>query len=241
MKRLIFTILGVLIFSVLFSQSSLNIRAFIDGRDQIIIKGSVIQWLHFSSCAPGRLSFQNLPTYINNTAWYPVWPDIPNAENRQKCFSSVYSELNPPLPSKTETYYLTKISGTGGMFIVQQPNDTNKFTLIIEFEDTLPPGAQWYETTIEWKSTNVSEFENNIQKKFSFYPNPTSGIINLQIKKSSNYQIQILNYNGLILEIFPAPIIAENFQIDISKYPTGMYFIKVESADDYYWGKIIKY
>lgn len=177
MKKHVLSLICILIVTASLGQTSIKIRAFIDGRDQMIIKGSTVQWLHYTYAAPGRLSFQNFPTYLNDVAWFPDWPDIPNAENRQKCYSSVFTDLNPALPSSTEFYNLTKISGTGGMFIAQQPRDTNEYTLIIEFDDAIPVGAQWYETIIELKRTDNEDINNTSKNSLVIYPNPTSGQI----------------------------------------------------------------
>jgi hypothetical protein len=241
MKKLVISLICILLVSTSFGQASIKIRAFIDGRDQIIIKGSTIQWLHYTYAAPGRLSLQKLPTYLNDVAWYPDWPDIPNAENRQKCYSSVYSDLIPALPSSAEFYYLTKISGTGGMFIAQQPRDTNKYTLIIEFDDYLP-GAQWYETTIESKSTYNDDINVALEDDLVIYPNPTSGVINffLPYNKKNNC-VKIFNSNGKVLKSVEFSQGTINAKLDISEYLPGIYFLKIDTDDKTDCRKIIKY
>lgn len=240
MKKLVLSLICILLVSTAFGQSYIKIRAFIDGRDQIIIKGSTVQWQHYTYSAPGRLSFQKLPTYINDIAWFPDWPDIPNAENRQKCFSSVYSDLTPALPSRSEFYYLTKISGAGGMFIAQQPTDTNKYTLIIEFDDYLP-GVQWYETTIELKSTYNDDINNALVNNLVIYPNPTSGLIKFSLPYNKNNCVKIINSNGKVLKNVEFRQGTVNAELDISEYLPGIYFLKIDTDDKTYCRKIIKY
>src|SRR5512136_271110 len=69
---------------------TIEIRADIDGRSQLILRGNTAQWHHFDAAAPGRQLFTNFPTTINGVDWYPIWPDKPDAENREcYCFSDV--------------------------------------------------------------------------------------------------------------------------------------------------------
>ena len=78
---------------------SLTIRAYIDGYSQLVIQGSNVYWHHIRAAAPGRLSLVDEPSYLNGAEWYPVWPNIPDAENRDcNCDSSAVSDLIPALP-----------------------------------------------------------------------------------------------------------------------------------------------
>jgi hypothetical protein len=64
---------------------TIDIQAFIDGRDQLIIQGNTLQWDHIDYAAVGRYLGANEPTIItttlngvtqlNQTDWYPTWPE----------------------------------------------------------------------------------------------------------------------------------------------------------------------
>jgi hypothetical protein len=82
-------------------QIAIEIHADIDGRSQLILHGDTAQWHHFDFAAPGRQLFTNYPTTINDVDWYPNWPDVPDAENRDcNCFSDVFAGVVPPLPAQ---------------------------------------------------------------------------------------------------------------------------------------------
>ena len=69
---------------------SLNIRAYIDGRSQLILQGNTVHWHHIDFVAPGRWGADE-PTYLNGLGWHPIWPDVPNPENGGcGCDSSSY-------------------------------------------------------------------------------------------------------------------------------------------------------
>jgi len=223
-----------------YGQAGLKIRAFIDGRDQIIISGSTVQWLHFDNSAPGRLSFQNLPTYINDVAWYPYWPNIPDAENRQKCFSSSFSNLSPALPLLAQNYLLNKIQVRENISIIQQPNDTNKFTLIIEFNDNITHGAEWYNVSIDLTTNVINVHDISLLEKFKIYPNPTNGVFEILINEfnGSDYKIVIANSTGSIIK---TELMQKNsVQLDLSKYSAGLYYIKLITNKEIYQFKLIK-
>lgn len=114
----------------------IRISALIDGRSQLILRGDRAQWHHLDFAAPGRLWFANEPTVINGQRWFPVWPDTPDAENRDcNCFSDWFTGVFPPVPQTATQYDLRLIQSRSRAAIIQQPTASNDFTLIIEFDD----------------------------------------------------------------------------------------------------------
>lgn len=87
----------------------LNVRALIDGRSQLIVQGNTVHWHHLDDAAPGCWEGANEPTYLNGIAWYPIWPDIPDPENRDcDCDSSTYVGV-PTLARQDQTVSLTLV------------------------------------------------------------------------------------------------------------------------------------
>jgi hypothetical protein len=126
----------------------LHVRAYIDGVSHLIVKGDTVTWHHMEFDAPGRWDGHNDPTYINETEWYPSWPDLPTASNINcNCDSSTLSGIFPALPA--EEQIVTVNLNQGYMVsIVQQPKASNEYTLIIEFNDAAPGGASWYDIVV---------------------------------------------------------------------------------------------
>lgn len=72
-------------------------------------------------------------------------------------------------------------------------------------------------------NTDINETDNN--EEISIFPNPTSGIVN--IKNTKNQKVDVYNMQGVkIIEINDASKIET---IDLSKYTSGSYCIKVGS------------
>jgi len=72
---------------------------------------------------------------------------------------------------------------------------------------------------------------------FSVYPNPSNGVFRINSKSTTEiYGIQIFNINGGF--VYHAKSSSEI--IDISNYPSGVYFIKIETSEGIVTQKIIK-
>lgn len=132
------------------SFTALRIRAYIDGYSQLVIRGNTVYWHHIGSDAPGRWSVDNHndPTILNGVEWYPTWPDIPDAANRDcNCDSSMFTGLTAALPDN-QRFALNLIQARHSAYISQQPSTDNNYTLIIDFDDGPPGGAEWYEVEV---------------------------------------------------------------------------------------------
>jgi hypothetical protein len=123
----------------------LHVEAWMDGRSNLIISGTSVHWHHIEYAAPGRESFVNLPTKLATTDWFPVWPDVPNAENRDcNCDSSTYAELPTAIPRVASTTKLTITQVRRTPTVRQLPAAANDYTLIVELTDVGALGAAWH-------------------------------------------------------------------------------------------------
>jgi choice-of-anchor C domain-containing protein len=146
------------------SEITIAIVADIDGRSQLVLHGNTAQWHHFDFAAPGRQEGTNFPTTINNIDWHPIWPDIPDAENRFcGCLSDVLSGVTPTLPTQPTDVSLQILSvvrddpqyPAGTVAIVQFPTLNNNFTTIVEFDDNGPPGSAFYDVRVRFTAPSL--------------------------------------------------------------------------------------
>ena len=90
------------------------------------------------------------------------------------------------------------------------------------------------ETNIE-----VSIEENNQSPNFKVYPNPTYNMINLETKKAQQFHVKILDSRG---QLVYSTIIEEQISsLDLSSYPSGVYFISLQDDNETHSIKVIKY
>ena len=109
-------------------------------------------WHHIQFAAPGRETFTNLPTKLDAVEWQPVWPDLPDAENRDcDCDSSAFAALPTALPGVPSTVTVTHLLGrrTTTPSVLQAPAAANNFTLILEFTDVGLSGSDIYATQVD--------------------------------------------------------------------------------------------
>lgn len=98
--------------------------------------------------------------------------------------------------------------------------------------DNISPSANLQVS--ETITSSVADVEANTMQLKS-YPNPTQGLITVELEAKSfaAYKIQVVDFLGKTLENrnFDAHQGANNFQLDLSNYPTGMYFIYVNGEN----------
>jgi hypothetical protein len=142
---------------------TLDIRAFVDGRDLLIIRGNTLQWDHRDFAAVGRIkmadgSGRNDPTVISTSLngvavladynWYPEWPEPVPAEIRYPAYSSVFSLLSPDFPLLDYAPSLHVVSARDRLSVNVLPSAANGYAFILDFNDNPSGGAAWYEARI---------------------------------------------------------------------------------------------
>jgi hypothetical protein len=129
---------------------NLKIRAYVDGLSNLVITGNSVYWHHLVHVVPGREGASNEPTYVNGTAWLPIWPDLTNEDNADcNCISSTYTGV-PTLASQDQVVLLTVITARNTVSIIQQPNANNHYALIVQFDDRPQYFASWYEINLTY-------------------------------------------------------------------------------------------
>lgn len=79
-------------------------------------------------------------------------------------------------------------------------------------------------------STGINE-ANISEQNFNLYPNPANETLNISIHESKKAQIQIFNTMGMLIKEFE--ISQQSLQINISDFPSGLYFIQNKSQPQY--------
>ncbi|MDQ3192158.1 MAG: M12 family metallo-peptidase, partial [Bacteroidota bacterium] len=82
---------------------------------------------------------------------------------------------------------------------------------------------------------NTTSLDENSKKQLKIFPNPAKETVNISGINSNTKAIKITDLQGRLLSTISS-FDAEIISINISAFPTGMYFIQIESDDasDYY-------
>lgn len=119
------------------------------------------------------------------------------------------------------------------------------FTLIKDMTHEYPNGANYPLSApkIFWEFfkqsvvTSTNEFENR-DEKINIYPNPSDGILNI---KAANTKIERLDiYNSQGSKLLKVNQLKETYQMDLTQYPDGIYFIQLKTSYGNFTKKWIK-
>jgi hypothetical protein len=73
--------------------------------------------------------------------------------------------------------------------------------------------------------TSIETMETDI---FSVYPNPTTGVIQINLKNDKYKEVLIMDLSGRVM--FERPLTEIKTTIDVSKLSSGIYFVKVQNV-----------
>lgn len=74
--------------------------------------------------------------------------------------------------------------------------------------------------------------------KLNIYPNPSDGIINIDIENSNNAIMEIYDVNGMLL--YSRQLKSKSEKTDISDLPKGVYMVKVKQDNSVDVRRVVK-
>ena len=82
----------------------------------------------------------------------------------------------------------------------------------------------------------------SLSDKFTVYPNPGIGRLQISLSKelAGDYQIEIFNELGHRIQSVQQNAQIRTLDLDISGYPAGVYLIKLTSKGESYFSKVVK-
>lgn len=139
-------------------------------------------------------------------------------------------------------------------------NGTDTITFRTDFQDanylggTIPTGAQKItgicatfnnlpQITARNKKDMVSNDTPNIANetgvavKFSVYPNPTDGMLNVELAEGGQFSLFVYNTNGL--QLMRRDGLVDNARVDLSGLAHGMYIVELRTAEGVVRTKVV--
>ena len=104
--------------------------------------------------------------------------------------------------------------------------DNDQDLLITGFNNDYIPSIKLYRNT---SSPNVNVNENSSPLKTTIFPNPTRGVLQIDLNSISNsVVIKISDSTGQIIDVVNEGVTTTN-TVDLSKYDQGIYFLSIET------------
>ena len=85
--------------------------------------------------------------------------------------------------------------------------------------------TQGFHQEENYQITAINETLNNYV--INMYPNPTSGILNIQSNEAIYADIEIKDIRGGIIKSISKTLLHNNYNIDLSSFSSGVYFLEV--------------
>jgi hypothetical protein len=145
---------------------------------------------------------------------------------------------------ETETWNVWKVyknNQTTWLFeTIFLPEDVKTETIQICFEGKINGGYGICLDNISIEKVLTSDIKNIDLKRFKIYPNPTNGVLTIQVNENTSEHvnsIEIFDIYGRVVETWRVASLQNAATLDISHLTAGIYFIKIENE---FVGKFIK-
>ncbi|MDC0908637.1 T9SS type A sorting domain-containing protein [Flavobacteriales bacterium] len=86
-------------------------------------------------------------------------------------------------------------------------------------------------------SSVITSVVDKLSDKLLIYPNPSNGLINIELDKLNFYNISISNV--LAKEVYNSTISAVNTTLDLSNFDKGLYFVELNDGENIFTKKLI--
>lgn len=82
-------------------------------------------------------------------------------------------------------------------------------------------------------------FERSPLKELKIYPNPSNGLLYIEIAENKNVQVQLFDLSGKLILAQNITNTAKHQEIDISNVTNGVYIIHVTNGNESLHGKLV--
>ena len=85
----------------------------------------------------------------------------------------------------------------------------------------------------------IGGIENKLCEQFRIFPNPVQNLLSIETNGNTRWSVELTSLKGQVL--YTCDVEADIYQLDLSSYPKGVYFITIRSKDFVTTRKIIKH
>lgn len=154
---------------------------------------------------------------------------IPPHEKNQKIVYSIS-------PSNSSIISVELDTLNGNIKLTSKAGQSGTVTFTITANDNISTASKTLTVVVKPKVTTSID-ANDIRKLYSFYPNPSSGIFNLELSHNGKAEISILTIHGKI--VYNNSIGLGQCVIDLGEVSPGLYILNIRIGNSIVTEKII--
>ncbi len=154
----------------------------------------------------------------------------------------IYTDTLPD--NTTQTPVVTAIPYNSGSVVsitnainVQATDEADRTTTVTVTSES---DVVEYTYKIIFYSNNTTGIDDVVGSSFKLYPNPSNGVIYIDIKEFYNeVRIEVLNMDGVVVKTKTIEVPGSREEISLDGLNTEMYFIRIQSGDKVYTSKVL--
>ncbi len=116
------------------------------------------------------------------------------------------------------------VSDSMATVVINSVNIPGEMSIVVTAEDGISTTAY---TILIGGDCNLGIEEMNDLTSINLYPNPAKDIVNIHLDFSFSANISLVDLSGRVVQSIDMEEGQQDYQLDISKYPSGLYFIEV--------------
>ena len=203
--------------------------------------GEYDDWIELYNTADSTVNLQNM--YLSDNFSNLLKWQIPDTSISANGYLIIWAD-NDVLQTGLHTNF--KLSSSGEELALINSNGTiaDSVSFPVQYTDTTygryPNGTgnfQYLYPTFNTTNATLSVQENQLNNQFKIFPNPTTGLLNIEGKNIQ--EISIFNAMGKIITV--KQVNQPVSTINITELPAGIYFIRIVTKTDSGITKIVKY
>ena len=131
------------------------------------------------------------------------------------------------------TLYCTKTDNTGSA--------TFSKVIVVSSDSKREKLKQFVNPVVLKTEKNIETEKNPNFEKVNIFPNPNNGRFEIHLEgftTEEKFSIEILNFSGKPVKQY-SEVSRNDFQIDISDFAKGIYFVKIQAGEKVYLEKVV--
>lgn len=131
---------------------------------------------------------------------------------------------------KMDVFWLNKRGQKSGYYETFKNNGNGEIPFTINTYEH--PGV-WFGIEKYNENSTVARVDSIASLNFNLYPNPTTGMVNLETENSNTLECKLIITNAAGNEMCQKKIVnSETYQLDFSNFPKGIYFVQLLHANE---------